>query len=141
MYKSTNTTKYLICYSFMHLFNLHPIISAKSVESHLENVYDDIIVCPSVEINYVKALFFFSPVKICVVKRQRVYYIAKKDKLVIFTCYNRKRMLPHGEIPFSVSVEKKLKSMHHRSKIYSSFFSHTGETTVRGNVPCTVVTP
>ena len=36
---------------------------------------------------------------------------------------------------------KKLKSMHHRSKIYSSFFSHTGETTVRGNVPCTVVTP
>ena len=106
MYKSTYTTKKLICFSCFHLFNLHPIISAKSVESHLKNVYDDIIVCPSVEINYVKALVFFSPVKICVVKRQRVYYIAKKDKLVIFTCYNRKRMLPHGEIPFSVWVEK-----------------------------------
>jgi hypothetical protein len=65
---STNSTKY-ISYSFLLLLNIHKnIISAKSVESHMKNVYDDVIFCLSVQINDVKAFFIFSTVKICVVK-------------------------------------------------------------------------
>ena len=58
---------------FLLLFNVHKnIISAKSVESRMKNVYDDVIFCLSVQINDVKAFFIFSTMKICVVKRQGV---------------------------------------------------------------------
>jgi hypothetical protein len=70
---STNTTKYIAYSFFLLLFNVHKnIISAKSVESRMKNVYDDVIFCLSVHINDVKAFLIFSAVKICVVKSQRV---------------------------------------------------------------------
>ena len=101
-----NLYKILSLFFFSTYSNIHHIISAKSVKSHLKNVYDDIIFGLYVQINYVKALGFFSPVKICVVKRQGVYYVSNEDKRVIFTCCNRKRMLPHGDIFFFVLIIK-----------------------------------
>ena len=125
---------------FSLLFNVHKnIISAKSVESHIKYVYDDVIFCLSVHINDVKAFFIFSAVKICVVKSQRVQCITKKDKLVIFTRCNSKRMLPHGET-FFFFTQPSHSQRQLNVEIHASSFneiivllSHTGETTLHGN--------